>query len=159
MLDVILLASFYAYRVWVGGVVTEIVISPWLMGFSIFVFLDLALLKRYADLLQARQLGLELPRRAYRVEDIEVLRGLGAAAGYLAVLVLALYINSTAVVALYRHPQVLWLMCPCLLYWLSRIWILANRGQMTTDPVVFAIRDRASYAVAGLMLLILLAAR
>ena len=83
--------------------------------------------------------------------DLPFLQTLGTAAGYSAVLVLALYINDTASAALYRHQSVLWLMCPIMLFWISRIWLLTTRGYMHDDPIVFALRDRTSIALAGLM--------
>jgi hypothetical protein len=85
--------------------------------------------------------------RGYSVEDLPLLQSLGGSAGYLAVLVLALYINSPESLALYRHPQILWLLCPILLYWVSRVWVIAHRGGMDDDPVVFAVTDRASQAL------------
>jgi len=96
--------------------------------------------------------------RGYRETDLETLSGLGIAGSYVSVLVLALYINSSQVTGLYTHPEVLWLICPLLLYWVSRMWLMARRGEVHDDPVIFALRDKLSYAVgAAVALLIMLA--
>jgi len=92
------------------------------------------------------------------VEDSGIIQTLGPASGYLSVLVLALYINSKEVVLLYEHPWVLWLLGPCLLYWVTRVWLLAHRGQITDDPVIFAIKDKISYFVGVIIVAILIAA-
>ena len=96
--------------------------------------------------------------RGYLAGDLEQLGSLGSSAGLLAVLVLALYINSDEVRRLYSHPERLWLLCPLGLYWVSRIWLLAHRGLVNEDPLVFALKDRVSYGVAALGALVLLAA-
>jgi hypothetical protein len=108
-----------------------------------FLFLSLAMLKRYTELRTLLVDGKDASRgRGYIVDDLPLVQSLGATSGYLAVLVLALYINSTASELLYRRPQVLWLLCPLLLYWISRAWMMAHRGLMRDDPVVFAVTDR-----------------
>lgn len=149
LIDVLMLAGFYSYRIWAGGVVVDVEISRWFVAFSGFFFLNLAFLKRYTDLV-AMKGGpqIEMGRRDYRVEDIEIIRVFGPVAGLLSVLVLALYLNSDTVVELYVHPARLWLMCPLMVYWIGRTWILSHRGEMPSDPVGFALRDRASYLVA-----------
>ena len=117
-----------------------------------FMFLSLALVKRYAELHAALDRGLaaQSPGRGYCPADLGVISSLGAASGYLAVMVLALYIHDPLTAALYRQPHVIWLACPLLLFWITRVWMLTHRGQMHDDPVVFAIRDRASLAVGAL---------
>jgi len=115
-----------------------------------FLFFSLALIKRYTELHSLLRDGKSRVARGYAVEDLSLVQSLGAASGYLSVLVLALYINSTASEALYRHPQVLWLLCPALLYWLSRSWLIAHRGAMHDDPVVFALTDNVSRIVLAL---------
>lgn len=145
MLDVIVLAALYTLRLIAGAVAARVEASFWLLAFSMFLFLSLALVKRCAELhgLAPGQHG--QPRgRGYHAEDLPMLQQLGGAAGYLSVLVLALYVNSSASQQLYRHPQLLWLLCPLLLYWISRVWIITHRGGMHDDPVVFALRDRNS---------------
>ncbi len=157
MVDVILLAGLYSYRIWAGGAVIDVVISPWLMAFSTFFFLNLAFLKRYIDLiaLPGEPTG-ELKGRDYQAQDADVLRGLGPAAGYMSLVVLAMYINSEAVRAEYVTPKLLWLVCPALAYWISRVWLLAHRGNVVSDPVAFALRDKASYVVTGMVALVYL---
>lgn len=148
MLDVIVLAALYTVRIIGGTVVIGAALSFWLLAFSMFIFLSLALLKRYTELSAMLAAGRsDAAGRGYTVDDLPLLQSQGAAAGYLAVLVLALYINSAESVALYARPQVLWLLCPLMLYWVSRAWVVAHRGDMHDDPVVFAATDRASQAV------------
>ncbi len=150
VLDVIVLALLYTVRIIAGAAALTLPISPWLLAFSTFFFLSLAFVKRFSEL---RASNGETPSgRGYRAEDLEGLADLGSASGYVSVLVVALYINSPAVSQLYRAPLLLWLLCPLLLYWVSRVWLLARRGQMHDDPVVFALRDRVSYLVGGLAL-------
>ena len=113
-----------------------------------FLFLSLAMVKRYTELRSLLAQGRShADGRGYQAEDLALVQSLGGASGYLAVLVLALYINSTASEALYRHTQVLWLLCPMLLYWVSRVWLIAHRGAMHDDPVVFALTDGVSRVV------------
>lgn len=118
----------------------------WILAFCLFIFLSLAFVKRYTELQFARQgpQDGESNARGYFPADFELLASLGGAAGYIAVLVLALYINDSASGTLYRSPEWMWLACPLLLFWLGRVWLLAHRGQMPDDPIVFALRDRVS---------------
>jgi 4-hydroxybenzoate polyprenyltransferase len=148
MLDVVVLAGLYTIRIIGGAVAIGSVLSFWLLAFSMFTFLSLAMVKRYTELgvLLANSRS-EASGRGYNVEDLPLIQSLGAASGYIAVLVLALYINSPESLALYHRPQVLWLLCPLLLYWMSRFWVIAHRGEMNDDPVVFAALDRISQAV------------
>lgn len=146
MLDVIILAGLYTIRIIAGAAATGIPLSEWLLAFSMFIFLSLALVKRYTELVDLRARGekLEARGRGYAVDDIELLASLGGASGYISVMVLALYINSELVNTMYTNPYVLWGICPLMLYWISRVWILAHRGQMHDDPIVFAIKDSVS---------------
>jgi len=151
-LDVLILACFYALRVLVGGAASGITVSIWTLAFSIFLFLGLALVKRLTELRRVKQRNRQgVARRAYLPIDISVVRSFAGSALYLSVLVLALYINSSEVHKLYTHPEWLWFVCLLLIYWVSRVLLLANRGKLTDDPIVFAFRDRASYCVAGLV--------
>ena len=156
VLDVLLLAGLYTHRVLSGGIATGVTVSAWLFAFSIFFFLSLAFVKRYTELLilQADN-KTETEGRGYLVGDIGIIKTMGPTSGYLSVLVLALYINSKEVTILYRHPEVLWLLGPCLLYWITRVWLITHRGQMHDDPIVFAIKDKASY-VLGILVIILM---
>jgi 4-hydroxybenzoate polyprenyltransferase len=159
VLDVLLLAGLYTLRVLAGVAASHVRFSTWLLAFSMFLFLSLAFLKRYAELSEL-QPGAEegLVRRGYLRGDREWMGSMGGASGYLSVLVLALYINSVEVVALYRNPLLLWLICPLLLFWISRMWLLAHRGRIDQDPLVAAVRDPTSYAIGALVALILYAA-
>lgn len=159
MLDVLVLAALYTVRIIAGTTAIQAEFSFWLLAFSMFLFLSLALIKRYAELGVQRRAGHDTAHgRGYVTSDYELLAALGGASGYLAVLVLALYINSTASAELYRHPSVLWLLCPLLLYWVSRIWLIAHRGAMHDDPVLFAARDKVSLAVLVLAAVVVMAA-
>lgn len=151
LLDVFLLAGLYTLRVLAGGVATAIVISPWLAAFSMFFFTSLAFLKRYSELRLLHERQMTATRgRDYAVADMDMLRSIGSASGYVSVLVLALYTNSVEVLELYPRPTALWLVLPVLLYWITRIWFLAHRGQVADDPILFTVRDRTSL-VAGLV--------
>jgi 4-hydroxybenzoate polyprenyltransferase/phosphoserine phosphatase len=149
--DVIFLASLYSLRVLAGGFATGITVSEWLIVFSLFFFLNLAFLKRYADLGVVSE-GAEgaSPGRDYVTGDAPLLLSLGPASGYLATLVLALYITSDKVLELYRSPILLWLLVPLIVFWISRMWLVAQRGGMHEDPVLFTTRDPTSYAVGAL---------
>jgi 4-hydroxybenzoate polyprenyltransferase len=151
MVDVMVLASLYTTRIVAGSAAIDARLSFWLLAFSMFIFLSLALVKRYAELHVLRERGLVRTRgRGYVADDLPLISSLGAAAGYLSVLVLALYIQDSNTASLYRHPQFIWLACPLLLYWVSRTWVIAHRGQMSDDPIVFAAKDRNSWLVFGL---------
>lgn len=148
MLDVLVLAALYTLRLLAGGAAAGIAVSFWLLSFSMFLFLGLAMLKRYAELHDLRDRdGVTAAGRGYDVDDLPLVRTFGTAASLVSVLVLALYIDSTTGHALYRHTGRLWLLCPLLLYWLARAWLVAQRGLMHDDPVVYAARDRVSWLV------------
>ncbi|WP_165252399.1 UbiA family prenyltransferase [Paludisphaera soli] len=146
MVDVICLAGLYTLRILAGGEAASVIISPWLMAFSMFLFLSLAFAKRYAELTGASESGGKIAGRGYWPSDVDLIRSFGPISGYLCVLVFCLYLNSPDVRLYYRRPDLLWLMCPILLYWISRVWFLACREQLADDPVVFALRDRNSHA-------------
>jgi 4-hydroxybenzoate polyprenyltransferase len=156
LIDVFVLSGLYTHRILAGSIATGIVPSFWLLALSVFFFLSLAMLKRYSELIDlAAMPGPQAGRtRGYRPEDLDTLVSLGAASGFSAVFVLALYINSPEVKALYRTPELFWLCCPLLLYWLSRMWVGARRGVIDDDPLVFALRERISLLVLGLILLL-----
>jgi 4-hydroxybenzoate polyprenyltransferase len=158
MIDVVALTSLYGIRLAAGSVAMMVPMSQWLMALSFFLFLCLALVKRCTELIDRAQAGTaEAAGRAYRNEDLSILEAMAAASGYVAVLVLALYINSPAVAVLYRRPQILWLICVVLIYWISRILLLTRRGEMHDDPVIFAVTDRVSLA-CGTLVAVLMAA-
>lgn len=156
LLDVVALAGLYVIRVLAGAVAIAVPASFWLLAFTLFLFFSLALLKRHVELRQLAGAGGESTAgRGYATEDLPLVRSLGTTSGYLAVLVLALYIDSPASVALYTHPMLLWTLVPVLLYWVSRTWLLAGRGAVHDDPVAFALTDRVSLAVVAVFALVL----
>jgi 4-hydroxybenzoate polyprenyltransferase/phosphoserine phosphatase len=159
IVDVMLLATLYTTRILAGAAATSIVPSFWLLAFSMFVFLCLAFIKRYSEIralhLQQKQ---TIPGRGYAVADEPVILSLGSAAGYGAVLILSLYINSSDLDGLYPRRWLLWLIMPPVLYWISRVWLKAHRNELHDDPIVFAVKDRQSWAVVVLMVCILVAA-
>jgi 4-hydroxybenzoate polyprenyltransferase len=161
VIDVILLAGMYALRVVVGGVAADIVVSEWLLAFSMFLFTSLAFAKRYSELARASDEDLQAPRgRGYIVGDLSMIESVGATSGYMAVLVMALYINSDQMRELYANSLALWLICPLLLYWITRLWFAVKRGELQEDPVLFAVRDRVSILVGiAVVALALLASR
>jgi 4-hydroxybenzoate polyprenyltransferase len=152
IVDVVTLAMLYTLRIIAGTLLFHLVMTFWMLAFSMFIFLSLAFVKRHAELLGARNKGdTDRPGgRGYFADDLSMISSLGAASGYLSVMVLALYIQDPNTAALYRNPRIIWLACPLLLYWISRVWVLAHRGEMYDDPVVFAIRDRVSLLVGVL---------
>ena len=156
MVDVICLAGLYTHRILAGASATGLVISPWLMAFALFFFLSLAFAKRYTELVASQKVAGKIAGRGYMPSDLELIRSMGPACGYLSLLVLCLYINSPDVRQLYRWPEGLWLLCPVFLYWISRVWFLACRQQLADDPVLFAIKDRISL-IAGLVVIAVLA--
>ncbi|MDD3380214.1 MAG: UbiA family prenyltransferase [Rugosibacter sp.] len=152
LIDVILLALLYTVRIIAGAIVISVDISSWLLAFSMFTFLSLALVKRAAELVTMEKLARETAKgRDYRLDDAQVISSMGISAGYLAVLILALYVDSPAVSDHYSHPRLLWLLCPLMLYWTSRLWIKTSRGEMHDDPLVFSLRDRGSWIVCVAM--------
>ena len=160
IVDVLTLASLFTYRVMAGGVAVGVTLSPWLLAFSIFFFTSLAFVKRYAELIQIKgDPEQSLKGRDYVPADIPIIASAGPAAGLLAVLVFALYINSPAMVVYYAQPEALWGICLILVYWIMRIWFLAARDQMHDDPVLFAVKDKISLAAGALVILCLLVAR
>ena len=155
MIDVLTLAGLYMIRILAGGAASRVEVSTWLLGFAMFLFLSLALLKRYVDLDLAAAAGANGAfGRAYLVEERDLLRSIGLPSGLLAVLVLALYLTSDQVTRLYRTPRLLWLACPLLLFWIAHMWFLAARGKVHDDPIVAAAQDPSSYVVGVLIALV-----
>ncbi len=160
ILDVVILAALYTARILAGAAAVAIWPSAWLAAFSMFIFFSLALVKRYAELvLMRKEHGRNIQVRGYLDIDGELLASMGAGSGYLAVLVLAMYISSGAVDILYKRHEFIWLLCPLLLYWISYVWLIAHRGRMEDDPLVFAVRNPVSQIVAVLAVVIILIAR
>ena len=159
LVDVLMLAELYILRLIAGGAATHTPISHWLSGFSLFLFLSLGIVKRFAELENLRASG-ATPKngRGYLLADQQQLRSFGTASAYAAVVVFAIYISGYDVTRLYRKPQMLWLVVPLMLLWLNRVWLLASRGELDEDPVAFALTDRMSLAIgAAVAVLALLA--
>jgi len=145
ILDITTLAGLYTLRIIAGGIATNIPLSMWLLVFSVFFFFALAAVKRQTELLDLQNRGeVRAKGRGYHVDDLPLITQMALASGYISVLVMALYINSAQVAELYSQPMALWVVCPILLYWLSRMALITHRGQMHDDPIVFAIKDRTS---------------
>ncbi|MGE0632505.1 MAG: UbiA family prenyltransferase [Pseudobdellovibrionaceae bacterium] len=159
ILDVIVLASFYTLRIFAGSIVTGVAISHWLLSFSIFIFLSLALVKRYFEILAFSDRNLQVSRGGYEPTDAILLSQIGIASGLIGVLVLVLYLHSSEVTERYAHSQTLWLLCPLFLYWLGYIWFKAHRRNFDYDPLLFALKDSTSYCVSLLTLFILAIAK
>ncbi len=159
ILDIFLLSVLYTIRLLAGAESVGVPVSKWLLAFSVFIFLSLAIVKRYTELkVMILENRTKTTGRGYYVDDIGLLLNIGPASGYLAVLVFALYIYSPEVVHLYKHPEVLWLVAMCLMYWVTRIWFLAHRGKMTDDPIVFTSKDYVSYIVGLIIGLLVIGA-
>ena len=148
LVDVLVLAGLYTLRLQAGSAATQTPISHWLAGFSIFLFLSLAIVKRFAELENLRASGLP-PRngRGYLAADLEQMRSFGTSSAFAAVVVFAIYISSREVLILYHKPSMLWLIVPLMILWLCRVWLLASRGELNEDPVVFAVTDRMSLLI------------
>ncbi len=159
ILDVTVLAGLYTLRVIAGGYASHTQTSFWLLAFSCFVFFSLAIVKRVSELqtLSNSVAGQAIKCRGYWTSDLPVLTSLGTASAMMAVLVMALYTNNPDVAALYSSPQYLWLLCPIVALWLGRVWLITGRGEMHDDPIVFTLRDKASwllFTLAALMMIL-----
>ena len=149
LLDVFVLSSFYSFRILAGALISATPLSQWFLAFSMFFFLSLAMAKRYSELLHASDLvSAGNSGRGYHTGDRELLLSLGVGSSFSAVVIFSLYVQSQDVRLLYSSPEFLLLLCPIVLYWLSRNWLLAHRGELKEDPVTLAIRDPVSYGVA-----------
>ncbi len=159
VVDVLALAGFYTLRILAGGVAVDVAVSEWLLAFSVFFFTSLAFVKRYCEL--AETIGksqTSLHGRGYQAGDIGLVETFGCISGYLSVMILCLYVSSATAQNLYGNPQYLWLVPPILMYWISRVWFLAKRGEMSYDPVVFVTKDVASLVLVGVVGVIVLMA-
>lgn len=155
IVDIIILSSLYTLRLIVGAFASDVYISPWLLEFSIFIFLSLATVKRYTELkLMKDNNRTETKGRGYIVSDLSLLRSIGPASGYISVLILTLYLNSKEVVQLYNRPEFLWPVSICVLFWITRVWFMAHRGKMYDDPIVFTAKDKISYLIALIIVLL-----
>lgn len=160
LVDVLVLAGLYTLRVAAGGAAAAVVVSPWLLAFGLFLFTSLAFLKRHAELSATiEREGRHISGRGYHVGDVHFILVAGPSLGFLALLVFTLYLQSPEVRQLYPNPNVMWALVPCMMYWISRLWLKAHRGEMHEDPILYAVRDGASYAVAAIILGIITLAR
>jgi 4-hydroxybenzoate polyprenyltransferase/phosphoserine phosphatase len=155
LVDVLVLSGLYTLRMMAGAAATAIPVSAWLTAMSLFLFLSLAMVKRFSELQNLRAGGLT-PRngRGYKLVDIDQLRSFGTSSAYASVVIFALYINGREVISLYHFPQRLWLIAPLLILWLSRVWLLASRGELDEDPVIFALTDRMSLLIGAAVFVI-----
>jgi 4-hydroxybenzoate polyprenyltransferase len=159
VVDIVVLASLYTMRIVAGAVAISVPLSEWLLLFSIFIFTSLALIKRYAELSINREASLpDAANRDYGFGDMQMVGALAAASGMNAIVIICLYLSSPAVRTLYRTPELLWLLVPLLIHWVSRALMLAHRGKMSHDPIVFAFQDGPSRVTALLMVVTVLAA-
>jgi 4-hydroxybenzoate polyprenyltransferase/phosphoserine phosphatase len=157
LVDCITLAMLYTLRVVAGAAAANLPLSFWLLGFTVFLFLSLAFVKRYAELQELLLTGKEKAHgRGYFATDAPLIQTFGITSGYASVLVLALYLNSEAVVKLYRTPEIVWGAVPVLLFWISWMWMQAHRENMHDDPLVFAVKDKTSL-LAGVMFAVFIA--
>jgi 4-hydroxybenzoate polyprenyltransferase/phosphoserine phosphatase len=161
VVDVLALACLYTLRIFAGAVAISVYVSSWLLTFSCFFFLSLAFIKRLSEIKSLRNNNKTpgIPGRGYITEDFEMVLSMGTGAGYISVLVLALYINDKFVINMYTFPQILWLSCILLLFWILRVWSIACRGEMHEDPVVFSITDKLSWIVGLSFVLVFIAAK
>lgn len=159
VIDVVTLACLYGVRLGGGALVANVPLSPWFIGFAVFLFLCLALVKRCTEIIDRKSRGGgDLAGRNYLERDLPILEAMAAASGYVAIMIFALYINSPAVMVLYRHPEYMWAVALVLFYWISRILLLTHRGEMHDDPVVYAVADRVSLLCGAMVLGISVAA-
>lgn len=158
VIDICILAGLYTMRIMAGGVATNISLSVWLLAFSIFFFLSLAAVKRQAELVDGVASGeVKAQGRGYHIDDLPIVSNMALSAGYVSVLIMALYINSPEVMSLYKRPYAIWGVCLVLLYWISRIIMVTHRGAMHDDPIVYALNDRISYLCLAFIAVFLIA--
>jgi 4-hydroxybenzoate polyprenyltransferase len=153
VIDVIALAILYTLRIIEGAAAINVESSFWILALSMFIFLSLAMVKRYAEILLSCDSKGNVGGRGYVSNDLSMIASLGASSGYVSVLVLALYIHDEHTLTLYSHPYYIWMACPLILFWVSRVWMLVHRGEMHQDPIVFALRDKISLGTIFLIML------
>ena len=158
-IDVCILACLYTIRIIGGGAATNIDVSVWLLAFSIFLFLSLAAIKRQGELVDLSNRGLKkVEGRGYEVGDLTIINILSLCAGYLSVLIMALYLDTLEASMLFAKPSMLWGLCVVHLYWITRLVLITNRGQMDDDPIIFALKDNISkFCVFACLIFIVLA--
>jgi 4-hydroxybenzoate polyprenyltransferase len=158
VIDVILLSMFYSLRILAGTFAISVDPSPWLLSFSVFFFTGLALMKRFNELMLHED-QVQFNNRAYTSKDKPLLANLGMIHSIASIVILTFYIHTGHATEMYQSPQFIWLLCPILLFWIMRMWLISSRGHMAEDSLLFAIRDRASLLSAALLVTVLLIAR
>jgi 4-hydroxybenzoate polyprenyltransferase len=159
LVDVLSLAALHTIRIIAGNAAADIPFSSWLLAFSMFLFFSLALVKRYSELrVSDDDNGLRGRGRGYEKGDLDILSQMGIASGSISALIMALYVDSTAVKEQYAHPEMIWLICPLVLYTIARIWVLAHRGEVPDDPLVFIMKDWRSHLMGIVIIGIMIAA-
>jgi 4-hydroxybenzoate polyprenyltransferase len=160
ILDVLVLACLYTLRIIAGAFAIGVSLSFWLISLSLFLFTGLAFIKRYSELLPLKgEINREVKGRGYLSEDLTMVASLGISASYCSVLVAALYVQDAHTAVLYRTPQIIWLACPILLYWVSYMWLMTIRGRLHEDPIAYALKDSPSWVILGLIIAVFVAAR
>ena len=158
--DILTLAILYTFRVIAGGFAVDLALSVWILAFSMFVFLSLAAVKRLAELVENASIGLKYSLgRSYEVNDITIIEGISLVSGYISVLVIILHIFTEATQGFYSRPELLLGICPIIMYWITRMILLAHRGQMHHDPILFSLRDSPSRLSAVLIIIIAIVAK
>jgi 4-hydroxybenzoate polyprenyltransferase len=159
LVDVLGLAALHTIRIIAGNAAADIPFSSWLLAFSMFLFFSLALVKRYSELrVSEDDAGLRGRGRGYLKGDLDILSQMGIASGSISALIMALYVDSVEVKEQYSHPEMIWLVCPIILYTVSRIWVLAHRGEVSDDPLVFIMKDWRSHLMGLVIIAIMIAA-
>lgn len=153
VLDVLVLSAFYTLRIIAGAAAVEVIPSFWLLTFSMFFFLSMAMMKRFIEISSLKESGKVLGK-GYYSEDATIIFTFGTATGYISILVLALYIQDQHTISMYKEPRFIWLACPLLLFWISRAWFMAHRGKVHEDPIVFALQDKTSLFLAAAVVLV-----
>jgi 4-hydroxybenzoate polyprenyltransferase len=158
ILDVVVLSTLYTLRMLAGAAATTTYISPWLAAFAVFIFLSLAMVKRFSELQNVRSAGTQLSNgRGYLLNDIEQIRSFGTSSAFASVVIFSVYIGQPETHGLYHHHERMWLMTPLMILWLCRVWLLASRGELDEDPVVFALTDPMSLLMGAGVVVIALA--
>jgi 4-hydroxybenzoate polyprenyltransferase len=158
-IDVFTLAFLYILRIQAGGYAVNIPLSFWLITFSLFFFISLGMVKRFSELQELNNFETLLPGRAYKKDDADFIKSAGISSGYIAIAVLALYIKDLNISNLYQSPQYIWFVCPVMLYWITRVWFLAQRGELHHDPVYFAAKDHISWLLTAIIAICFLTAK
>ena len=158
LVDVFTLAFLFTLRIFSGAAAIDVEVSQWLLAFSIFIFVSLAFVKRFSELQNMEKDKIKVDGRGYLSQDVSIVGIFGIASGYISVVIFALYINSDQVELLYTFPRRLWSICVLLFFWVSRVWLLAYRGELNEDPILFAVKDKASYFLGLLAVIAILLA-